>query len=185
MEEDVQTSTSPVMKRVFGLPLIVWVGIVAVVAYLWFSRRSKGSGGGLLGRVTGGGSTSGGGGTATSGSTRIDKGAVSITVNQGNAGKKNHQPKPPVHGKKSFVAVPDVQGMRYPAAARELQHAGLRAHRVEPYVGNVSREWPRQGKKVHRGSTVNLTGSGQVHRKMWGQKPPGVGDHKKKKGQGA
>lgn len=155
MDEDVQTTQSPIMRRVLGLPLIVWVLIVAVVAYLWFSRSQ--SGGGLLGGLSGGGSTSGGGGTATAGNTTIDKGAVTISVSQGS----NKQPKPPVHRKKSVVAVPDVRGMRYPAAAKSLHHEGLKAHRAQPYVGTVTSERPGQGSKVTRGSTITLAGEGK------------------------
>lgn len=163
MDEDVPTNPSPVMRRVFGLPLIVWVGIVAVVAYLWFSHRSGNSGGGLFGGLTGGGaSTSGGGGSATSGNTRIDKGAVQITVSQDPAHHRhNHQPKPPVHKKKSaMTTVPDVKGLRYTRAANKLHSAGLNARRVEPYVGTVTKENPGSGQKVKRGSTISLTGKG-------------------------
>ena len=151
MDEDVQTNPSPIMRRIFGLPVIVWVGIVAVIAFIWFSRRNSSSGGsGILG----GGSSSGGGGSATAGNTTIDKGAVTISVTQGNKG----QPKPPVRGKKSVVAVPDVRGMRYPAAAKELHHEGLKAHRATPYVGKVTKEIPGEGAKVKRGSIVTLAG---------------------------
>ena len=69
-------------SRIFGLPTIVWVLGAAVLAYLYFSHRSSQSAGSP--------STPGGGGTATSGTTRIDKGAIQVTVTQ------NPQPKPPV-----------------------------------------------------------------------------------------
>lgn len=154
MDEDVQTNPSPIMRRIFGLPVIVWIGIAAVIAFIWFSRRNSSSGGGGLLGGSGGDTSSGGGGSATSGNTRIDKGAVSITVTQGNKG----QPKPPMRHKKSFVAVPDVRGMRYPAAAKELHHEGLKSHRAEPYVGKVTKEIPGEGAKVKRGSIVTLAG---------------------------
>lgn len=158
MEEDVPTNPSPVMRKVFGLPLIVWVLLVAVVAYLWFSRRR------LTGGSGGGGSSSGGGGSATSGNTRIEKGAVTISVSQDpTRARGNHQPKPPVHKKKSIMTtVPDVKGLRYTRAANKLHSAGLNARRVEPYVGTVTKENPGSGEKVKRGSTISLTGKGNA-----------------------
>lgn len=75
-------------SKIMGIPTIVWVGGVALIVYFLFFRNSSGSASGV--------STSGGGGTATSGNTTIDKGAIQVSITQGNS----HQPKPPVRGRR-------------------------------------------------------------------------------------
>jgi len=116
--------------------------LVAVIAYIWFSRR-QGSGNGAV-------TYAGSGGSARS-STVIDKGAVQIRVTQA-------QPGPPVHRRTGQVAVPDVVGQKYAQAAEQVGDSGLRAKRATPYVGVVRSEKPRAGTKVKRGSVVTLAG---------------------------
>lgn len=72
-------------SRIFGIPVIVLVAGIAVLAYFYFRSRS-GSSSGI--------NTSGGGGSASSGTTRLEKGAVRIDITQ------NPQPKPPVRGRR-------------------------------------------------------------------------------------
>lgn len=143
---------NPVMRRVAGLPIIVWVIIVAIAAYLFISRRSGGSAVGP--------STSGGGGSASeSGTTTIDKGAVQITVTQNPLSKgKQKQPGPPVRKKKHLVTVPNVIGEPWPLAERKLRARHLTPERKQPYSGATKGETPEAGKKVQRGSKVELTG---------------------------
>lgn len=152
-EEGVQ-SPNPLTNRVAGLPVIVWVGIIALVALWWFSRKK---GGGLFGGSGAGGSvtTSGGGGSASAGRTTIDKGAVQITVTQGT----QKQPGPPVRKKRSMETVPEVIGMNWPEAEAKVKRAHLTPERTRPYVGATTNESPDAGKKVKKGSVVKLTGS--------------------------
>lgn len=62
-------------KKIMGIPVVVWVGGIALIAYLYLRNRSGSAGSP---------STSGGGGSVTTGSTRIDKGAIQVTITQGN-----------------------------------------------------------------------------------------------------
>jgi hypothetical protein len=73
-------------KKVMGLPIIVWVGGAALLAYIYFRSRSSASAGSP--------STTGGGGTATTGGATLQKGAVQVTITQ-----ESPQPKPPVRGR--------------------------------------------------------------------------------------
>lgn len=152
-EEGVQ-SPNPLTNRVAGLPVIVWVGIIALVALWWFSRKK---GGGLFGGGSGGAvTTSGGGGSASGGRTTIDKGAVQITVTQG----EQKQPGPPTKKhRRSMETVPEVIGMNWPQAAARVKRAHLTPERTRPYVGATSDEKPGAGTKVKKGSVVKLTGS--------------------------
>lgn len=145
-------STNPIMRKVAGLPVIVWVLIVAAIAFIWFSRR----GGGLFGGSKSSGiNTSGGGGSATSGRTTIDKGAVQITVTQGN----RKQPGPPVHKKKSrMVTVPNVVGEEWFTASKQIKAKGLKPERTRPYSGRTEEETPSGGTKVRKGSVIELSG---------------------------
>lgn len=80
-------------QKVMGLPMIMWIAIVAGGAYFLFMRNSSAG--------QGSPSTSGGGGTITTGSTTLQKGAVAITVTQ-EPGKVKTGPgkKPPKHPRK-------------------------------------------------------------------------------------
>lgn len=63
-------------KKIFGLPVIVWVLLIAVIAYLYF--RSHGSGG------SGGGTnpvSAANNGSATTGDTTFPSNPLNITVN--------------------------------------------------------------------------------------------------------
>jgi len=156
MDEDV--NGNPMMNRVAGIPLVVWVLIVAGVAYFFISRRRSATSGGVPG--TGGSVSYGAGGTARA-NTVIDKGAVTINVSQ-------DQPGPPMHKRKSQqVTVPDVRGQRYESAAESLTDAGLRAERSSPYVGKVTRESPHSGSKVPKGTMITLSGANKGNTKPW------------------
>lgn len=108
---DPETNASPddtnfATRKIMGLPVIVWVGIVALGAYFIISRRSQSAGSP---------STSGGGGTATEGNTRLDKGAVTVTITQ-----TNPQPKPPVTKRRPVVGThpnipPRTRGAPHPS----------------------------------------------------------------------
>lgn len=63
-------------RKVGPFPAWVWLAGAALLAYLYF-RHTQGAGGGIAGSPT----TTGGGGTITTGNTRVDKGAVTVTVN--------------------------------------------------------------------------------------------------------
>lgn len=166
-----EQTDNPITRKVLGLPVIVWVIIIAVLAYLWFSRQSGGIGG-LFGGGSGSGSTSGGGGTASeSGTTNVDKGAVQITVSQ-TAPDKDKQPKPPVHRKKHHhhghptkhpvtgkETVPNVVGRPYTLASRDIRAHHLVPERTKPYSGQTTEEQPKAGTKVKKGSHVDLSGN--------------------------
>lgn len=99
-------------SKIMGMPTIVVVGVVAVVAYFLFFRKSSASAGSP--------STSGGGGTATSGNTTIDKGAIQVTVKQGNP-----QPRPHVRPFKTQwhthpTIPPRKKGAPHPAKKKTL-----------------------------------------------------------------
>lgn len=81
---------NPITRKVMGLPAFVWVGIIALGAYLFISHRSSSSAGSPT--------TTGGGGTATSGATKIQKGAIQVTIQQANP-----QPAAPVTGKSGII----------------------------------------------------------------------------------
>lgn len=147
-EEGVQ-QPNPLTNRVAGLPVIVWVGIIALVTLWWFSRKKKG--GGIGGSVT----TSGGGGSASAGRTTIDKGAVQITVTQGD----REQPGPPVKKKRSMETVPNVIGQPWERAAADIKAHHLVPERNRPYTGQTTKETPHAGKKVKKGSEIDLEGN--------------------------
>lgn len=87
-----------------GLPWFVWLGGAAVVAYFLFFRNA-----GSQSAPT----TSGGGGSVSTGRTTLQKGAVTINVNQVPAskegGKGGGQPEPPTHGRHRHEHVPTGQ----------------------------------------------------------------------------
>lgn len=68
--------------RILGVPVLVWVAGIAVLAYLYFRSSGSSSPTGVT--------TSGGGGSISTGRTVLDKGAVQVSITQ------NPQPKPPV-----------------------------------------------------------------------------------------
>lgn len=88
-------------RKVGGMPAWVWLAGAAVVVYFLMSRKSAGNP-----------TTSGGGGQITTGNTRVDKGAVSVTINARGAGggddDDNPQPgpKPPPLNKTKTFTVP-------------------------------------------------------------------------------
>jgi len=70
-------------SKFMGMPVIVWVGGIALIVYFLFFRNS---GAGRSGSGTGqAGNPVGGSGTITSGDTTIDSGAVQVTVNGANS----------------------------------------------------------------------------------------------------
>ena len=54
------------------------------------------------------------------------------------------------------VRVPDVEGERRAQAARRIRGAGLQPKFREPFAGPVKTEQPAAGRRVRRGSTVEL-----------------------------
>lgn len=69
------------------IPPVVWIGLAAVVAYLYISRSSSSG-------STSGIKTSGGGGSIRTGKTNIAKDAVRIDVMMDGQGGGQHQPGP-------------------------------------------------------------------------------------------
>lgn len=116
-------------RRIMGLPVVVWVGVVALGAYLFISHRSSSANGAV--------SESGGGGSARTGNTTIDKGAIQVTITQANP-----QPKPPVHHKKKTEHKP----ARHPGPVHKVTPPHTKPRPIPP---------PRRGgggHKVHPGT---------------------------------
>lgn len=120
MDPDQQQQGGFLTSKFLGLPMIVWLGLVAVGAYFLISNGSLGGGGG--------GSTSGGGGTATSsGTTSLQRGAVQIRVTQAiprHGPEHNPQPKPPVHKKMVTHQNMDVKSLRS-TGRYDVQHIAM------------------------------------------------------------
>lgn len=139
-------------SRIFGIPTIVLIGGIAILAYLYFRHAQNA-------QAAGSPSTSGGGGTVTTGTTRVEKGAVTINVTQQGSDQDNDtQPTPGGRGRRKRVVVPDVTGEKWGQASQELQKTGLKAGRTHPFAGAVRGERPQAGKRVPKGSTVMLSG---------------------------
>lgn len=152
-------------SKILGIPTIVWVGGIALIVYFLFFRNSSQSAGSP--------STSGGGGTIDqSGTTRVESGAVQITVTQNpqdndgdsDDGSGNPQPRPKPKPRTKKVTVPNVVGRTYAQAAPVITKAGLKPHKRFAFTGPVTSETPKAGSKVPRGSTVDVSG-----------RPPGPG----------
>lgn len=139
-------------NRIMGVPVFVWIGGIAILAYLYFRHTQQQN-------VPA--TTSGGGGQLTTGNTTLQKGAIHITVNAAH-GDDDDQPKPHGHGKSKKITVPNEVGKTYAAGARDLKAHGLQAHRTHPYIGRTIAEAPKSGAKVPKGSTVTLSGHPKV-----------------------
>lgn len=131
------------MRRVLGLPLIAWLGIVALGAYLYLNHRSNSAGSP---------STSGGGGTATEGATTLQKGAITVTVTQ-----QNPQPGPRVPGRRSVVGThpmipPPGTGSPHPSKKPQVHRTTRKP--TSPNPGGVikKKKPPKRGVKEHPGT---------------------------------
>ncbi len=78
-------------KKIMGIPVVVVLAGIAILAYWYLSKHSSSAAG----------SSSGGGGTSTTGNTNIRKGAITVNVTQG--GKKNPQPRVSVPPRKKTM----------------------------------------------------------------------------------
>lgn len=129
-------------RKIMGIPVIVWVGIVALGAYIFITHRSSQSAGSP--------STSGGGGTATEGNTTLQKGAITVTVSQ-----TNPQPKPPVHGRKTVVGThpnipPRTRGAPHPSKKPDVHKTTRKPGSPNP--GGVVKKKPKRGVQEHPGT---------------------------------
>lgn len=133
------------------LPTWAWVAIIGggVIAYEWWVNRSS---------------------TTSSSSTsalqppyviQTTPPEQTININDDDDGKKKSTKKKrkhhPTRGGK--VTVPNVVGQDEKMGASRLKKAGLSARESKPFTGRITRENPRAGSKVKKGSTITLSGS--------------------------
>jgi hypothetical protein len=135
--------------KFMGIPALVWVAVVAGVAYWLYSRNASST-------AAAGSSSAGSSDTLTTGNTTVDTGAVSISID---ASGNSDQPTPPVTGKATTVTVPNVVGKPGATALDQLKAAGFKTSQTpkttpKGEATKVTTETPKAGTKVAKGSTV-------------------------------
>jgi len=139
------------MEFLHKVPVWVWIGGAALLAYMYFSRKSSSA-------QTPANKTTGGGGSIKTGNTIVKKGAVHVTVMQDGHGKDQDQPGPTPSDTDKQIVVPKDETLGQ--LAKYLHWSKNTLDQVEELNATGGQEWTEKT-KLRKGQTVLRPVEGQ------------------------